>query len=44
MENFESKKIEIKENIENKDRGETIKNKINNIEEKIEAIIFYQKK
>ena len=29
MENFESKKIEIKENIENKDRGETIKNKIN---------------
>ena len=43
MENFESKKIEIKENIENKDRGETIKNKINNIEEKIEAIIFLSK-
>ena len=32
MENFESKKIEIKENVENKDIEETIKNKINNIE------------
>jgi len=40
MENFESKKIEIKEN---KDREETIKNKINDIEEKIETIIFLSK-
>ena len=43
MESFENKKIEIKENIENKDREETIKNKINDIEEKIEAIIFLSK-
>ena len=41
MENFESKKIEIEEN---KDREETIKNKINDIEERVEAIIFCQKK
>ena len=40
MENFESKKIEIKEN---KDREETIKNKINDIEERVEAIIFLSK-
>ena len=29
MENFENKKIEIEENVENKDIEETIKNKIN---------------
>ena len=40
MENFESKKIEIEEN---KDREETIKNKINDIEERVEAIIFLSK-
>ena len=38
---FWKQKIEIKEN---KDREETIKNKINDIEEKIETIIFFIKR